>query len=78
MRLQQRGHVGKTTFGKMKPAIIFGKHWRAAGNRIGITVNGKKSAASGVKNGAAIAAIAKGCIKIATAILRAKRIHHLV
>ena len=62
----------------MKPAVIFGNHWFATGNSIWITVNGKKGATGGIKNGAAIAAVTKGCVKIATAILRAKRIHHLV
>ena len=63
-------HLGEAPLMEMQPVAISVGKCGAAGDGVGVAVDGDDGAGGGVEDGLAIAAIAEGCVKIEAAIKR--------
>ena len=63
-------HLGKTPLMQAQPVAMAGGETGAAGDDVGVTVDGDDGAGGGVEDGLGIAAIAEGGVKIEAAIKR--------
>ncbi len=63
-------HVGKAAFIQTQPVAIAGDEFAAAGDGVGVAVDGDDGAGGGVEDGLGVAAIAEGGVKIEAAINR--------